>query len=63
VPLLQTPQLWGHPRHLLLARNAHPKYVQELLGHTSITLTLDTYSHVLPGMDGAAASAMEVALS
>lgn len=48
---------------LLLARNVHPKYVQELLGHASITLTLDTYSHVLPGMDGAAASAMEEALS
>ena len=48
---------------LLLSRNVHPKYVQELLGHASITLTLDTYSHVLPGMEGAAASAMEEALS
>jgi integrase len=48
---------------LLLARNVHPKYVQELLGHASITLTLDTYSHVLPGMNSAAASAMEDALS
>ncbi|CAN5548750.1 site-specific integrase [soil metagenome] len=47
---------------LLLARNVHPKYVQELLGHASITLTLDTYSHVLPGMDGGATSAMEEAL-
>ncbi len=28
---------------LLLSRNVHPKYVQELLGHSSITLTLDTY--------------------
>jgi integrase len=47
---------------LLLSRNVHPKYVQELLGYDSITLTLDTYFHVLPGMDGAAASAMEEAL-
>lgn len=47
---------------LLLAQNVHPKYVQELLGHASITLTLDTYSHVLPGMDGGAASAMDEAL-
>lgn len=39
---------------LLLSRNVHPKYVQELLGHASIALTLDTYSHVLPGMGGAA---------
>ncbi len=30
----------------------HPKYVQELLGHASITLTLDVYSHVTEGMDG-----------
>ena len=28
----------------------HPKVVQEMLGHASITLTMDTYSHVLPGM-------------
>lgn len=46
---------------LLLSRNVHPKYVQELLGHASIALTLDTYSHVLPGMGGAS-SAMEEAL-
>ena len=37
---------------LLLSSNVHPKYVQELLGHTSIALTFDTYSHVLKGMDG-----------
>jgi integrase len=46
---------------LLLSRNVHPKYVQKLLGHASIALTLDTYSHVLPGMGGAS-SAMEEAL-
>lgn len=32
----------------------HPKIVQELLGHSQITLTLDTYSHVLPSMQGEA---------
>lgn len=47
---------------LLLSRNVHPKYVQELLGHASITLTLDTYSHVIEGMDGGTASAMDEAL-
>ena len=47
---------------LLLSRNVHAKYVQELLGHASIALTLDTYSHVLPGMDGGTASALEEAL-
>ena len=28
----------------------HPKVVQERLGHASITLTLDTHSHVLPSL-------------
>jgi integrase len=28
----------------------HPKVVQELLGHSEISMTMDTYSHVLPSM-------------
>jgi integrase len=48
---------------LLLSRNVHPKYVQELLGHANIAITLDTYSHVIPGMGDHAARAMEDALS
>ncbi len=47
---------------LLLCRNVHPKYVQELLGHASIAQTLDTYSHVLPGMDGGIGDAIDEAL-
>ena len=47
---------------LLLSRNVHPKYVQELLGHASVTQTLDTYSHVVEGMDGGTAEAIEDAL-
>lgn len=47
---------------LLLSRNVHPKYVQELLGHASIALTLDTYSHVIPGMDGGTGAAIDEAL-
>jgi integrase len=35
---------------LLLALGENPKVVQERLGHSSITLTMDTYSHVLEGM-------------
>ncbi len=35
---------------LMLQQGVHPKVVQERLGHSSITLTLDTYSHVLPGL-------------
>ena len=35
---------------ILLAMGAHPKVVQELLGHSQISMTLDIYSHVLPSM-------------
>ena len=48
---------------LLLSRNVHPKYVQELLGHATVAITLDTYSHVLPGMGDHAATEMGNALS
>ena len=44
---------------LLLTRGVHPKIVQELLGHSSISITLDTYSHVLPNMQEKAVEAME----
>jgi integrase len=47
---------------LLLSRNVHRKYVQELLGHASIAQTLDTYSHVIEGMDGGIAEAIDEAL-
>jgi integrase len=47
---------------LLLNSNVHPKYVQELLGHASIAQTLDTYSHVLKGMDGGIGDAMDAAV-
>ena len=47
---------------LLLSRKVHPKYVQELLGHASITQTLDAYSHIIEGMDGGATDAFEEAL-
>jgi len=48
---------------LLLTRNVNPKIVSEMLGHSTIAITLDTYSHVLPNMRDAAAAAMEEALS
>jgi integrase len=47
---------------LLFQRNVHPKFVQELLGHASVAITLDTYSHMLPGMGSEAADAMGDAL-
>ncbi|MCA1567399.1 MAG: tyrosine-type recombinase/integrase [Acidobacteria bacterium] len=47
---------------LLLAANEHPKVVSERLGHASITLTLDTYSHVLPTMQEGASQKLEAML-
>jgi hypothetical protein len=40
----------------------NPKIVSELLGHSAVAITLDLYSHVLPTMQEAAASALEAAL-
>ena len=47
---------------LLLRQGVNPKYVQELLGHADIALTLNVYSHVLPDMGDAAAGAMDAVL-
>jgi integrase len=40
---------------IMLKQGIHPKIVQERLGHSSIQITLDTYSHVAPGLQEAAA--------
>ena len=48
---------------LLLGSGVHPKFVQELLGHATIAMTLDTYSHFVPSMGDQTARAMEAALS
>ena len=48
---------------LLLTKNVNPKVVSEMLGHSSIAITLDTYSHVLPSMQDHAARALEEVLS
>ena len=44
---------------LLLAANENPKVVSERLGHASITLTMDCYSHVLPDMQRGASEKLE----
>jgi len=48
----------GHAT-LMLIQGVHPKVVSERLGHSSIGITLDTYSHVLPGMQAEAAQAFD----
>ena len=47
---------------LLLAANENPKVVSERLGHATVVLTLDTYSHVLPTMQRAASNKLETLL-
>jgi integrase len=47
---------------LLLGRGVHPKLVQELLGHSTIAMTLDRYSHWTPDLGAQTATAMEAAL-
>lgn len=48
---------------LLLTAGVHPKIVSERLGHSNIAITLDTYSHVLPGLQEAAALAVDKRLA
>jgi integrase len=44
----------------LLVRHVHLKVVQEMLGHSSITITLDTYSHVIPSLQAPVADHMQL---
>lgn len=44
---------------LHLAKGTHPKIVQEMLGHSTIALTLNVYSHVTPGLHAEAAKKMD----
>ena len=57
---------WHDLRHtcatLLLGRGVHPALVQHLLGHASITMTLDRYSHWIPSMGRYTAESMDEAL-
>jgi integrase len=45
----------------LFARRQHPKVVQSLLGHSSITQTMDTYSHLMDGIGGDAVDGLDEA--
>jgi integrase len=48
---------------IMLKRGIHPKIVQERLGHANIAITLDTYSHVSPGLQHAAAKSFDEAFT
>ena len=47
----------------MLQQGVHPKVVQERLGHSDISMTLNTYSHVLPGMQDEAAGKLDELLT
>lgn len=59
LPLIRPYDLRHSCATLLLAVGEHPKIVSERLGHSSTTLTMDTYSHVLPDMQQKAAEKLE----
>jgi len=48
----------SHATHML-ASGVHPKIAQERLGHSSVAITLDLYSHVLPGLQADAAARID----
>ena len=45
---------------VLIAQGEHPKVISERLGHSSITVTLDVYGHLMPGMDEAVAERLDL---
>ena len=47
---------------ILLAQGVHPKVVSEQLGHATIALTLDTYSHIIPSLQQEAAGVIATAI-
>jgi hypothetical protein len=62
-PILAAVLRRGHTTAtLLLTQGVHPRVVMEALGHSQISLTLDTYSHVIPGLQADAALRMQDAL-
>ncbi|MFD0617852.1 tyrosine-type recombinase/integrase [Paenibacillus sp. GCM10027629] len=62
---LEFPRITFHDlRHthasLLLQQGVHPKIVSERLGHSSVVITLDTYSHLLPNLQADAADGLDL---
>ena len=62
VPVIRLHDLRHTCATLLLQAEVHPKVVQEMLGHSSIAITLDIYSHVVPSMQEEAAARLHAAV-
>lgn len=63
LPMIRFHDLRHSAASLLLTLGVHAKVVQELLGHSQISVTLDTYSHVLPSLQEEAAHRLDTLLS
>ena len=63
LPIIRFHDLRHSAASLLLILGVHVKVVQELLGHSQISLTLDTYSHVLPSLQEEAVNRLDALLS
>lgn len=53
------PRLEAQRRFTVVAQGVHPRAIMELLGHSSIIVTMNVYGHVLPAMMREAADKME----
>lgn len=62
LPLVRFHDLRHSAATLMLAQGVNPKIVSEMLGHASVVLTLDTYNHVMPGIQAVVAEQMDLAL-
>ena len=63
LPLIRFHSLRHTAASLLLAQGVHPRVVMEMLGHSTIALTMNTYSHVIPALERDAADRMNAILS
>ncbi len=63
LPVIRFDDLRHTAATILLVKGAHVKLVSEMLGHSTIVLTLDIYSHVIPAMHSEAAAAMDAVFS
>jgi integrase len=59
LPLIRFHDLRHTSATLLLLQGVHPKVVSEMLGHSTVSITLDLYSHVLPEMQRDATRALD----
>jgi len=59
LPTLRFHDLRHSCASLLMAQGVHPRVVMEILGHSTITLTMNTYSHVLPSAQRDAAALLD----